>query len=374
MPGLSAVLIVRDEEQHLAACLESVRELVDEIVVVDTGSEDRSLEIAREFGARVHLEPWREDFAFARNTGLERARGDWILYIDADERIEATGDVQAALANPLAVGATVGFHAKRELTAYPELRFFRRRDDIRFRGAIHETIRPDVDAAVARGESIIEAPATIRHLGYEGDRQAKFARDLPLLERAVQDQPERLYLWRALGEGQLGLGLVEEAERSWRKGLAVARGEEPIDLHVLVYADLFGLHFDEGAVEMDDCAELVEESVRRHGDDPLVAWFHARHLAATGQRARARDVLERLQTMRPDTPQGRTIGYDRRLFEGYAWALMGSCWLADGDAARALEWLERAQSDCPENVEVQTKLALARAMVIDSGRVPPTDG
>lgn len=368
MPGLSAVLIVRDEELQLAACLDSVLDVADEVVVVDTGSVDRSPEIARARGARLFFEPWRDDFAHARNVALSKATGDWILYIDADERFELHGDLRATLSDARAVAATVRFHARSELTPYPEPRLFRRRPDIRFRGVIHETIQYDIDAAVERGARIVAAPATIRHSGYDGDRRAKYERDLPLLERAVIDQPERMYLWHALGEAQLGLGHPQAALSSWRRGFGVVRGESARGIHVLIYADLLGLHFDDGPVQLNDAAELVAECVASHPDDPLVVWCQARQLAATQQRARARTLLERLQNMQPDGPQGSPVGYDRRLFAGYAWGLMGSCWLADGEPVRALSWLERAAADCPESLEIRTKLALAEALAREAGR------
>ena len=86
-PLLSATLIVRDEERNLPDCLGSIDGVVDEVVVVDTGSTDGSVELARELGARVVSHPWRGNFSEARNLALEVARGEWILYLDADERL-----------------------------------------------------------------------------------------------------------------------------------------------------------------------------------------------------------------------------------------------------------------------------------------------
>src|SRR5438132_13758737 len=88
-PRRSLCMIVRNEEQNLAACLESVADLMDEIVVVDTGSNDRTGDVARRFGARVFDFPWVDSFAAARNESLRRATGDWIFWLDADERINA---------------------------------------------------------------------------------------------------------------------------------------------------------------------------------------------------------------------------------------------------------------------------------------------
>src|SRR5207249_480278 len=86
-PELSLCMIVRDEEPRLPSCLESIAPYVDEIVVVDTGSTDRTREVARDWGARVYEMPWPDSFAAARNQSLELARGSWILRMDADDEI-----------------------------------------------------------------------------------------------------------------------------------------------------------------------------------------------------------------------------------------------------------------------------------------------
>ncbi len=81
-------MIVRDEEEMLPGCLAPLRDVVDEIVVVDTGSTDATVEIAESFGARVVHFPWNGSFADARNVSIEAATGDWIMYLDADEHME----------------------------------------------------------------------------------------------------------------------------------------------------------------------------------------------------------------------------------------------------------------------------------------------
>jgi len=86
-PKISLCMIVRDEEGNLAGCLLPVKDVFDEIVVVDTGSQDRTTEIARRLGAKVHQFPWEDDFAQARNVSLQYATGDWIFWMDADDRL-----------------------------------------------------------------------------------------------------------------------------------------------------------------------------------------------------------------------------------------------------------------------------------------------
>ncbi len=89
-PRISATLIVRNEAAVIADCLRALAPVTDEIVVVDTGSRNATRQIALDYGARVFDFPWRNDFAAARNYALDRAIGDWALYIDADERVRGT--------------------------------------------------------------------------------------------------------------------------------------------------------------------------------------------------------------------------------------------------------------------------------------------
>src|SRR5205823_2345512 len=86
---LSLCMIVRDEEEMLPRCLDAIRDAVDEIVIVDTGSTDRTIEIARSYGAKVLEREWTGSFSDARNASFEAASGDWVIYLDADEVLVA---------------------------------------------------------------------------------------------------------------------------------------------------------------------------------------------------------------------------------------------------------------------------------------------
>jgi glycosyltransferase involved in cell wall biosynthesis len=184
-------MIVRNEEAYLSRCLESVRGLVDDIVIVDTGSSDRTIDIARAFGARLFHFDWQDDFSLARNFSLAQAAGDWILSFDADESIAARdhASIRAVLHRDdldlvivpqrhyLASGAVVGWQAGSggydEGLPFPGfldvdcLRLFRKRPWLRFRNRVHETIvsiDPAHPLVSARGDWVIH------HFGKAGDQ------------------------------------------------------------------------------------------------------------------------------------------------------------------------------------------------------------
>jgi glycosyltransferase involved in cell wall biosynthesis len=358
---ITACLIVRDEEQYLDACLSQLSGRVDEIVVVDTGSTDRSMEIARAHGVRLFEEPWHGDFATARNIGLDHASGDWILYIDADEQLRADTHLCGALQEANAVAGTVRFRSAQNLTPYPEYRLFRNRPDLRFRGVIHETILPDLNVVLARGGStVIDTPFLIEHYGYEGDLTHKHQRNRDLLYREVQEDPKRVYLWYALGECEQGLGNLEQAESAWRNALDCLRRGKGEPVGALVYAKLLKLHIKEQAV-LPDFDELLLEANHRHGDDPLVLWWSARAYLLAGEPANARRNIEKLLAHGPDGPTKSKLGYERRLFGESGWGLMGVCYLSEGNPAEAVKWLQRAHDANPENTEISAKLVIAKA-------------
>ena len=141
---ITAALIARDEERVIDDCLASVQGHVDEIIVVDTGSRDATPDIVRRRGGRLLHRAWDDDFAAPRNMALDAATGDWILYIDADERliVPASLSLRDELTPRDLAGMLVNFRPKLNYTEYLEIRLFRNDPRIRFSGVIHERIMP----------------------------------------------------------------------------------------------------------------------------------------------------------------------------------------------------------------------------------------
>ncbi len=167
-PGaLSFCMIVKNEERDLPGCLDSVRELASELVVVDTGSNDGTLRVAAEYGARVIAFDFAKvDFAAARNVAIESAASSWILMLDADERLAPGG--AAKIEALIAKNENAGYFLERHNHASDSsdvnhdhvVRLFPNRKEYRYRGRVHET----VDASIlGAGGRLIETDIRIEH-------------------------------------------------------------------------------------------------------------------------------------------------------------------------------------------------------------------
>lgn len=355
---VSAALIVRNEESHIGACLRSIAGLVDEIIVADTGSRDRSRKIAAAHGARVIDYKWHDDFAAARNYAIDYAVGDWILYIDADERARAYDrrTLESELADPNLCACTVRFHPRSGSTAYPEHRLFRRDPHIRFRSAIHETILPDLNRIVGAGQGRVgSTQLTIDHLGYDGDQSHKAERNLPLLIKQIRTDPERIYLWWHLGSVYRDLGRLSEAEAAWLRGVDVARrssGRGP-DI-ALCFIELAKLRLLQG----EEALTFVQEAKALQPDNLVLDWLEARILVAAGRHVDALPIFERLSQVNPDTLLAN-LSYDRRIFGASAFAEMGLCAFRMNRYAESESWYRRAEMLEPECLEFRIKRQLA---------------
>lgn len=167
VPTLSACMMVRDEEENLPRCLQSIQGFVDEIIVVDTGSKDRTVEIAESFGAKVFHHPWENDFSKHRNQSISYATGDWVFIIDADEELflqmSALGFKQKLSIVPPDMYAGIilmkDIHHQQSIMEFNTARFFRR-GKIVYKGIIHN--QPQIV-----GGGVFIAGLYLHHYGYD---------------------------------------------------------------------------------------------------------------------------------------------------------------------------------------------------------------
>jgi len=235
---LSLCMIVRDEEHMLGRCLAAVAGAVDELVVVDTGSSDATIEIARSFGARVVEHEWSGSFALARNVSFDAASGDWLMYLDADEVLvaEDAGLLRALTARTwreafyLSETSYTGDLENGTAVAHNALRVFRNRPEYRFEGRVHEQIAQRLPGYVP--ERIEATSIRVEHYGYLGvvrDTREKSQRNIELLRLQQAEAPPTAFLHYNLGCEHAAAGEHEQAlaelERSWELLAAAADAE-----------------------------------------------------------------------------------------------------------------------------------------------------
>ena len=283
---VSLCMIVKDEEANLARCLASVKPIVDEMVVVDTGSNDRTSDISEFFGARVYEFEWSNDFAAARNFSISKAKGDWILIMDADEVISpmdydhfkklTVKKSQEPVAYSVATrnycyeANTIGWypndgHYIQEEAGFgwlssEKVRLFSNRNEIKFEGAVHEMVDPVLKRI---GIKIKKSAIPVHHYGRlntdllnkkrriyyeigqkklaENGRSIGAVRELAIQATALKKNSEAIKLWkkflsmkpdsRSVPEAYVNMGSAYIRMKDYEKALisaqkAVAYGPE----------------------------------------------------------------------------------------------------------------------------------------------------
>lgn len=289
---VSFCMIVRNGAATLATCLRSVAPLCEEMIVVDTGSDDDSPGIARSFGARVVHVRWPGDFAAARNLYLEHARCPWVLSLDADEALGEVdaheflralagqartaflfrirhyfeGDSAPALTLPSAVhreGATGARYMVSRI-----VRLFPRVTGVRYCFPVHESVVPALRTA---GVRVAACAVPIRHTGYLSpgrDPHAKSALYRSLGERKIEEFPDHFAGYLELGKVYLHAGELVRAARMFAQAVRLA--PRSVDAH---YSLALTLQRQERFAE---CGRLLRAALRRFPFDPDIRAMVAR--------------------------------------------------------------------------------------------------
>jgi len=363
VPLIAAAIIVKDEADHLRRCLASVRELCDQIVVVDTGSTDDTVAVAQSFGATVLHRPWDGDFSAARNLGLDAIDADWILYIDADEEVR-NADV-AAVRHTLAsaegvAGFLVKFATHVGWTPFWEHRIWRHRDDVRFRGVIHETTVPDLRRIVRDENQRFERiDLFMQHYGYEGDQRVKNERNLPMLLEQVKNAPRRVYLWNHLGRVYDGLGRPDEAEDAFQRGLDIVHEDglrEHVDILVFGSMALHRLRFER------DAMPIIQAGLSLDPQHHTLRLALAQQHMTNHQWGDAILALRALIEIDDEALQRSVLAYTRDMFTLWPWRMLAECHFELGDYEQAADAYEQAAHHGGDALEMRTKAAVSRSL------------
>lgn len=363
-PRVSLCMIAKDEEQFIGDCLASVRNLVDEIIVVDTGSSDRTVEIAESFGAKVFHYPWTGDFASARNESLSHATGDWILVLDADEVIppESHAELKKAIRNldnvgyNLVIENLLGDTGDAYQTALI-FRLFRNRPDIRFEGIIHEQALP---SAQRTGVPVQSSLARIVHRGYLDKylvERDKYRRNLAILLKQAELQPDEPYVYFNLGQTYKLLERYDESEKAYQRSIALLEERKaPLtiayrpNLH-FSFIDLYRLKG-----EYEKALTVADEALELYPEFPDILFTKALVLIDLERFSEAIPIIEACRAYKgivfasgndPAVP-----GYKASMALGVAYSRMGQ-------QAQAKRYFLQALEECPRpNAELYDNLGV----------------
>ena len=233
MSPISVCIIAKNEEKHIEECCKHLVPYGFEIVLVDTGSTDRTVKLAQQYTDRIFHFDWCDDFSAAKNYATEKASHDWILSIDCDEYIEFA-DLSALTAciksQPTAAGRILirNRFTENGQTAYEQVRVSRfvNRRYYHFDGAVHEQLVPipDRDALSATPKYVYDAPITVLHVGYDGSEEEmreKSRRNIALLEQELKLRGDDPYTYYQLGQSYRKLHDYESAFRYFDLGLSM---------------------------------------------------------------------------------------------------------------------------------------------------------
>lgn len=338
---ISLCMIVRNEEHFLEGCIESVRHLVGEIVIVDTGSTDRTIEIAKHYRAKVFNFRWEDDFAAARNFALRNCNSPWILYLDADERLPEQFHIQILKAiksndadayylkiySP--VSGILGNVSHEQ--AYPRL--FKKRPGVKFEGKIHEQITPSLKRTNARFGHL---NARIEHLGYAQDNailKEKIRRNLAYLQKQVKKEPGDAYALFQLGQTLLLDNRRKEGMARLREALETRM--LPNNLTATTLLMLANEHFK--AEEIETALEYIDKSLTTAPRQRLGYFLQSECLAKQGRWQEAVTALEKLNENKKITYSELSI---EKNFDDYLVSQRSGLYLyQSGDYQKAFEKL-----------------------------------
>lgn len=302
---ISVCLIVKNEELYLDDCLKSVKDWVNEIIVVDTGSTDKTVQIAKDNGAKVSYFEWIGDFAAARNESLNKATNPFILQLDADEEmIESTiswfEDEYPYIKHD---GYQMLLHNLRDASSdeiaisHRLIRFYRNHPKIRYRFKIHENI-------VIPSNNVSFAKAEILHKGYGKDvnNQNKVIRNKELLLKAIEENPQNPLNHFYISQSYSTLGMGFEAYKASVKALKLGI-TFPIRCHV--YRSIFSYLAD-----TKNIAEfsLMEKTLISDAHFPEIVFYRATLLNKMKEEAAAKQFYLEFIHVCENPPEGKKLG------------------------------------------------------------------
>jgi tetratricopeptide (TPR) repeat protein len=300
IPTLGAIMIVKNEEKNLGGILSDIRGVVDEICVVDTGSSDGTVALAESFGARIGHFPWVNDFSAARNCSIEMACSDYLLWLDADDRIdEEDRKGLIALKSRLRPQKDRVYMLRllnsgeggADSISY-QTRILPNADGVRFEGRIHEQVLPDTLKRC--GLSTETVNVTVRHTGYHdpADRPAKARRNLEILVQELDEGKDTATQHFFIAMAHIGLGDYEQCLASFEKARRKHTDENWYHISFIIATDCL-LDLD----RIDDAMREILRGASLFPDSSLMHYYLGNVLMQTERFEEAAEAYRKASSL-----------------------------------------------------------------------------
>lgn len=298
-------MIVKNEEDNIVKALSWGKSVMWEQIVVDTGSMDRTVELARGCGAKVFSFPWIDDFAAAKNYAIEQAGGDWIAFLDADEYMtpEDAGKIYEVLSGEQCAhldGIYTGWQQVdsegRIQASGTHVRFFRNSPDIRYRRRIHEQLINLSGRELRMGDAA--SSLSIFHTGYQSSvymgKKEKSSRNLKLIQKELEDCPDDYEMMGYMGDECLGADDAQGAKTWYRQSIAhmpaVLPGAD--QRSAVTYTNLLRLLTEDDRAQ-EEAEEVYAQAAGHLPEEADFDYIIGRYFASAGQPSKAMEYLER---------------------------------------------------------------------------------
>lgn len=358
---LGLCMIVKDEEENIVDCIKPLVDILDEIIVIDTGSRDNTKSLVKKMGAKVVDFPWKEDFSLARNESIRHSTTDYIIWLDADDRInEKSAQRLLQLKKRLSPLKDEAYYFIIQSispvdgnTKFYQIRLFPRVKGIQFEGKIHESLNFSLKrmGIKTRYEDI-----TIEHIGYQDKKRCfqKIERNLNILKEELEKEPENLVLHFHTARTLAGLERYREAILHLKKIVEnplIRKKEEEFYLQASIYMGKYYIDLN----EYDKAFIIFEELSNDFSDRFLVHFFKGLCLFQLKDTKGAMNAIKKSINL-PMKVQLLPFSSEQISFHQYF--ILGKCLLEIGDKKGAKEMFLKSINGYREEFKSIEELAI----------------
>ncbi len=338
-------MIVKNEEDNITQCLSSVRDVADEIVVVDTGSCDNTLTIAQSFGAKVFSCPWEDNFSLPRNVSLEQAQGEWILMLDADEHLdqESRTGVRELTRHHDVLGYRVLIQLHPDWTEMRSVRLFRNIPEMRFAGVYHEELQVTEDMR----QKFADAGIRIIHKPFSTeDFNRKYERNVTMLKKHISRYPKSIYQMLDLTRIYLETNALLEAEKLLSRVYQLINEEGLLERRYKFYLINYYMYklkyLSKNNTDSKTMLSLCEDALLVSPLCPLFMFEAAQLLYKLKSYEQAMDYFHRCLAFRNELNFDRSIMFPRDMMGSKALSGIGYCYFRMHQYERANQFFQES--------------------------------